>query len=525
MNYKKIFRLLAGFVFSLSGSISAQSSVDDALNSITRAELKDHIYFLASDFMAGRTAPSAEYEIAAQYVASQFASAGVQPFLKEESGELSYFQEVPFIKTTYGADIRWIVKNDAETREFQHLKDFKVLFSRSSVNEKLDLVFVGYGIEEPDHGWNDFEGLEVAGKMVIVLSGAPIKKGKPVLPGEIHAKYQGPAYWNKLWALSSKGAKGVIMVDESTSGQRSWDDLESSPLSEIYVYQGPGNERNSRSRPSMYIVKPAVVDVLFKGQPFSPTSMAEKGLKNYSCFQLEGNSIETIFEVIEEKAVSSKNIIGFVAGTDPDLSKEYITVGAHLDHVAPVDGQVRNGADDNASGSSGLIEVAEAMALNPGRRPVIFIAYTAEEMGLLGSKYFLNTGTIEKEMIKFNLNLDMIGRSSEENAETRAHYLVTHKKYLNQLSSFVGEINRNTINYPLLYNNDEDSPGGSDHQTFINAGIPAFFFFSGVHEDLHRAGDDPVRIDYQKAESISRLAYLITDTLSNMDVVPTFLEE
>ncbi len=112
MNYKKIFRLLAGFVFSLSGSISAQSSVDDALNSITRAELKDHIYFLASDFMAGRTAPSAQYEIAAQYVASQFASAGVQPFLKEESGELSYFQEVPFIKTTYGADIKWIIKND-----------------------------------------------------------------------------------------------------------------------------------------------------------------------------------------------------------------------------------------------------------------------------------------------------------------------------------------------------------------------------------------------------------------------------
>ncbi len=200
-------------------------------------------------------------------------------------------------------------------------------------------------------------------------------------------------------------------------------------------------------------------------------------------------------------------------------------MGAHLDHVAPVDGQVRNGADDNASGSSGLIEVAEAMAMNPGRRPVVFIAFTAEEMGLLGSNYFLNTGTIEKEMIKFNLNLDMIGRSSEENAETRAHYLVTHKKYLNQLSSFVGEINSNTINYPLLYNNDEDSPGASDHETFIDAGIPAFFFFSGVHEDLHKPGDDPDKIDYSKVESLSRLAYLITETLANMNEVPTFLEE
>jgi len=89
----------------------------------------------------------------------------------------------------------------------------------------------------------------------------------------------------------------------------------------------------------------------------------------------------------------------------------------------------------------------------------------------------------------------------------------------------VGDINKNTINYPLLYNNDEDSPGGSDHQTFIKEGIPAFFFFSGVHEDLHKPGDDPENIDYDKVKSISRLAYLITDTLANMDEVPTFLEE
>ena len=525
MKYKKNFCLLAGFIFSLSGIISAQSSPDDALLSITRAELRDHIYFLASDYMAGRTAPSAEYEIAARYVAAQFASAGAVPLLKDEAGELTYFQEVPFIKTTYGTDIKWTMKKADETREFLNNEDFKVLFSRAPKNEKLELVFVGYGIEEPDYGWDDFKGLDVKGKMLIVLTGAPMKKGKPILPEEIHEKYAGPAYWSKFWKLSRKGPKGIIMVDANKPGQISWDDLESIISTEIYTYQGPGSERSSRPRPSFYAVRSEVVDALFEGQPFSPASIAEKGLRSYSCFQLEGISIETFFEVIEEKAVSSKNIVGIVPGTDPDLSNEYITVGAHLDHVAPVDGQVRNGADDNASGSSGVIEVAEAMAMNPGRRPVVFIAFTAEEMGLLGSKYFLNSGTLDKEMIKFNLNLDMIGRSSEDNAETRAHYLVTHKKYLNQLSSFVGEINRNSINCPLLYNNDEDSPGGSDHQTFIKEGIPAFFFFSGVHEDLHKPGDDPDKIDYSKAESISRLAYLITDTLANMDEIPTFLEE
>ena len=525
MNHKRLYCLLAGLIFSLSGLLHAQASIEEALNSITKAELKDHIYFLASDYMAGRVAPSAEYEVAARYVATQFESAGAVPLLKDEAGEATYFQEVPFLKTTFGREIKWIMKNKFETREFLHNEDFKILFSRAPENEKLDLVFVGYGIEEPDYGWNDFKGLDVEGKMLIVLNGAPMKEGKSILPEEVHAKYAETSNWNKFWRLSRKGAKGIIIVDESRSGKMSWDSLESKAASEIYAYQGPGSDQGFRSRPTMYALNPEVVDAIFEGQPFSPAQIAEKGLRSYSCFQLEGISIETYFEVKEEKAITTKNVVAIVPGTDPALIHEYITVGAHLDHVAPVDGQVRNGADDNASGSSGVIEVAEAMAMNPGRRPVVFIAFTAEEMGLLGSNYFLNTGTLDKEMIKFNLNLDMIGRSSEENAETRAHYLVTHKKYLNQLSSFVGEINSNTINYPLLYNNDEDSPGASDHETFIDAGIPAFFFFSGVHEDLHKPGDDPDKIDYSKVESLSRLAYLITETLANMNEIPTFLEE
>jgi len=448
MKHKKLYCLLAGFIFSLSGNLHAQPSTEKALNSISEAELRDHIYFLASDYMAGRVGPSAEYEIAAQYVASQFASAGVQAFIKNEEGELSYFQEVPFIKTSYGKDIKWTLNVAGESKELLHLEDFKILSSRTAVNETLDLVFVGYGIEEPDHGWNDFKGLDVSGKMLIVLSGAPMKKGKAVLPEAVHAKYAKEGLWSKYGALSSKGARGIIMVvDESTSGPMSWDNLNSRFRSEKYVYQGPVNVV-SGSRPSMYMLRSEHTDALFEGQQFKPSMIKDKGLRNYTCFQLEGASIKTYYEVLEEKPFTTKNIIGIVPGTDPDLSDEYITVGAHLDHVAPFSGEIRNGADDNASGSSGVIEIAEAMALNPARRPVVFIAFTAEEMGLLGSKYFLHTGTIEQDMIKFNLNLDMIGRSSEENAETRAHYLVTNKKYLNQLSSFVGDINKNTINYP-----------------------------------------------------------------------------
>jgi len=317
----------------------------------------------------------------------------------------------------------------------------------------------------------------------------------------------------------------MMVYDENPGAGRSWEDLISQVRSEISVYQRPPRDGISRSRPSMYLIKPEVADAIFEGQSCTPSMIKNKGLRNYSCFPLEGFTLETCHEVLEEEVLSTKNIIGIVPGTDPDLAGEYITVGAHLDHVSPFKGQVRNGADDNASGSSGMLEIAEALAMNPARRPVVFIAFTAEEMGLCGSDYFLHSGTIEKDKLKFNLNLDMIGRSSDKNAETRAHYLVTNKKYLTELSAFVGEINKNSVNYPLIFNNDKDSPGGSDHQTFIRAGIPGFFFFSGVHPDLHKPGDDPGKIDYQKAESISRLAYLVANELANMNEVPSFLEE
>lgn len=518
--------LCAGILLLLSANAYSQGSVEKSLQSITKAELRDHIYFLASDYMAGRVGPSAEYDIAAHYVASQFASAGIQPLIKSEEGELSWFQKVPFMKTVFGEDIKWTLNTPGSSKEFLHNDDFKILFSTSSKNEKLDLVFVGYGIEEPDHNWNDFEGLDLEGKLLIFLAGTPMKKGKPVLPEEINARYAGVGVQNKIPALFSKGAKAIMMVaDGNASGPMSWDNLQSQISTEKYVYQGPKEENASASIPSIYIVKEEILDALFEGQKYNPSIIKEKELKKYKCFTLENTSLETNYEIVDEKLIFSKNIIGIIPGTDPALSNEYITVGAHLDHVAPLGGQVCNGADDNASGTSGVIEIAEALAANPTRRPVIFIAYTAEEMGLYGSDYFIKSATVPAGQIKFNVNLDMIGRSTDQNADTRAHYAVTSKKYLKEIKGFISEINESSINYPLIYDNDEDSPGGSDHMSFINAGIPAFFFFSGVHRDLHQPGDDADKVDYDKATDISRLAYLIANKLANMDEVPDFLEK
>lgn len=523
MNYRKILCTATGLILFIAGSLNAQAPLQDALNSITADELRSHIFFLASDYMNGRIGPSAEYEIAAQYVATQFTAAGIQPVVKQEDGTMSYFQGVPFAKTIYSDNINLSVKNGDTKKALEHKKDFKIMYGNNLSHNNVEMVWVGYGIEEPDYKWNDFKDVDVEGKIILLMSGAPLKNGKPVLPALVHAKYVGPrGTQNRLSTLFSKGAAGVIVTDIDGSGGMPFDMMSSRFTTETYVYKGGDSRRGSRTSPAVYVVKPEFLNLVMRDNKSNPLQNPGNVLKGYKPQLLEGVSLTGGVEVLSEEIILSKNVVGMVPGTDPALRDEYIVVGAHLDHVKPVQGQVCNGADDNASGSAGVIEIAAAMAKNPGKRPVVLITYTAEEMGLIGSRHFVGSGLFPKEHLKFNINMDMIGRSDPDNIESRGHHVVTHKKYQAELEKFINEINNGVTDFPLHYNNDEDSPGGSDHQSFISEGIPGFFFFSGVHEDLHQPGDIPEKIDYPKAESISRLAFLIATKLANMEMVPTF---
>jgi len=493
--------------------------------SITEAELRDHIFFLASDYLNGRVGISPEYELAARYVASQFAAAGLQPVVEKEDGSKSYLQGVPFLKTTYSDELKWKIINPDGENILLHKEDFKILYGNKLNHDKLEIVYAGYGIEEPDHNWNDFENIDVEGKIMICISGAPTKKGKAVLPEEVHQRYVGPrGLQSKVGALFSKGAEGLILVDIDGSSGMPFSIIPSAFDSEKYVYQG-GESRQQRSMPSVYLAKPEILNTLMGNSKNNPLLKPEDMEKNYSPGLLEDTYLDSSIEILNEALVFASNVTGMVPGTDPVLKNEYIVVGAHLDHVKPVNGEVCNGADDNASGSAGVMEIAEALAMSPCKRSVVFITYTAEEMGLIGSRHFLNSELFPAEQIKFNINMDMIGRSDPDNEESRAHYVVSDKKYIAGIEKFIMGLNDGITDFPLIFDNDEDSPGGSDHQSFMSKGIPAFFFFSGVHNDLHRPGDDPEKIDYAKAEDICRLSYIITTELANMDAVPAFVIE
>ena len=523
---RSLLPLLPGLLLSLSGGLFGQDDHRPGLESITEAELRDHIYFLASDYLNGRSGPSREYEIAAQYAASQFDSAGLQAVDSDMDCMDGYFQKVPFQKVVLDEGIHWILSTKEGEQEFLHNEDYKVLMGGFMPEEPLEVVFVGYGIQEPELGWDDLEGLDVEGKLVIMMSGAPMKEGEPVFPDSIHQKYMGMSglLSRGMSLFKQRPAALVLALDSVMKTQMPFQMMPSGLNKEHFQYQGHSVEGDGRLFPMIYFVKDEVIQAIFEGQKTSPARIEEKGVKKYRTFLLEDMQIETRFPVLERNEVSLKNVVAVVPGTDPELSSEYITVGAHLDHVTLPSGEVANGADDNASGSAGVLEIAEAVAMNPPRRSVAFITYTAEEMGLNGSDFFVNAGPLALENIKFNVNLDMIGRTKKENMETHAHYILGPAEFEDGLVPFISEINNKSVNWPLIYDFHHPYAGSSDHSKYADHGIPCFFFFSGDHEDLHGPGDNAEKIEYDKTAAISRLAYLITMELANMDEVPSFTE-
>jgi len=522
---RKIFRLLIVFllcaiVFNVA-VVAGLSQQTSKAETITMKELKDHVYFLASDEMKGRVTGTEEYKKAVSYCEREIKNAGLKPIIKDSQGKESFLQLVPFSKQKV-EDIGPLTVNTAGgKKEFKHNENFKFISVRSAEisGKPLPVVFVGYGIEDEDSGWNDFKELDLKGKAVVVLPGVPMREDKPVLSEESHKLYtsRNGEFRKRFTLLRNEPAIIINVADESDPQE--WDKLTSAAEESRLSYAGGSD--SERGRMSRFMQVPAVtvkkefVEMLFKDQEYSSL----EGLEGYTTYDLKNTTV-TFNYALEEETVYSWNVVAMVEGTDPVLRNEYVTVGAHLDHVRPRNGEVCNGADDNASGSVGVLEVAEAVAMSPSKRSVIFILYTAEEMGLNGSAHFLADCPVPVESIIVNVNLDMIGRTDEASMKTRSHYVVGAEQKCSEMREIIEQVNARTVNWPLTFLKQNEIRGGSDHQQYWRKNIPAFFFFSGMHEDLHRPTDDPEKIEYDKMQKIAQLVYELTMELGNRPQKP-----
>ena len=516
-------RIAVGFFFVFQTVVVyGQAPKVKPVETITVEELRDHVFYLASDALGGRVSCTAGYDSAAQYAARDFRKAGIKPILKDAQGNPTFLQPVPFLKRNEGDAGRLTVRTAEGEDVFIQGEDFKFLSYRpvDFPYERLPVVFVGYGIEEPGAGWNDFDGLDLLGKFVLMLPGAPQKGGKPALPDSLDRLYStGRGDGPKLEAVFKRGAKAVLILTNSWR-KRNWDKFSDYTLRMDVIYAGehqipqrPG--ASARRRGNQIVLREHIFGRLMEDQAFSAASYDSIDVNDgYKTFELRGISIGLKME-FSGGIVTSANAVGMVEGTDPKLKDEYITVGAHLDHVGPRSGEICNGADDNASGSAGVLEVAEAVAMNPPKRSVVFVLYTAEERGLHGSRQFLDEWPFPKENILVNINLDMIGRTDKDNEKTRAHYAVGWERIPSNLKEIIESVNEKTVQWPLVFKKGNEIRGGSDHMAFQERGIPAFFFFSGMHEDLHKPTDDADKIEYDKMQKISQLVYELTMALAN----------
>jgi aminopeptidase YwaD len=468
--------------------------------SITQKELIAHVGYLASDSLKGRQAGSPEDIIAARYIADEFHKAGIKWFTDNGLQEFEVVKSVDIGKNC-----------SLNFQDFNGVtgKDFTPAPFSSNDSLSAEVIFCGYGfqIDQEDLKWNDYAGQETKGKWVLILRGNP-QSEMPMSPYDSYSNDR-----DKAMVALDNGAAGVILVSGALFDP--YDELISSKSLESSV-----------SIPVIQ-VKREVADRILRNSG-KTVSELEKNINN----KLKPISFKTGIlvkgsaELIPVKA-KTYNVVGYIEGSDPVKKHQWIIVGAHYDHIGmggpgsssrkPDTVAVHYGADDNASGVASLIEIAEKIQLakKSPERSFLFIAFGAEESGLLGSKYFADSSFIPTDSVSLMMNLDMVGRLKDNNL----HVIGTG-------TSAEGEkiINTLALRDSISLSKSPEGFGASDQTSFYGKDIPVLFLTTGVHTDYHTPDDVAGKLNYPGMVKVDEFAYQILDTVSRMDSMLTFTE-
>ncbi|MBU3699857.1 MAG: M28 family peptidase [Candidatus Kapabacteria bacterium] len=437
----------------------------------------DHVRVLASDSCQGRGPGSGGIEKAAAYVMEQFKSIGVRPAGRASFGD-------PFTMTTgvklaepNSVSFSVVIERPGvpvdQTRPitvgWKLGADYQPYGFSETGSAKGEVVFAGYGLSTSSY--DDYSGVDVKGKVVILLRG---------LPGWADADQtlrQLATVRSKTTIARDKGAVAVIFVNKNGD---SADVLSRFGLDRLGKYSGILALQARRSTCAK--VFPPKGTSLFVAE-----TDIEKTKKPRS-FQLANVTANVAVALAFEESTTS-NIIGMIEGTDPTLKNEYVVVGAHYDHIGMGDENslaasnepaIHHGADDNASGTAGIIELSRAVAASPLKRSVLFMAFSGEEKGLLGSKHWVTTPTVPLDKVTAMINLDMIGRLKDGKLNIQG---------VGTSSRWPAVIDSAKKGLPLTITTTADGFGPSDHSSFTGKGIPVLFFFTGLHGDYHRPSD------------------------------------
>ncbi len=468
---------------------------------ITANDIISHIRYLASDELAGRRAGTDGCERAAEYIASHFKNSGIKPL--GDNG--TYLQNFSFTSGVKLGNPNLVTfKMGEEKLDLKVDKDFLPLSFSNDGEINGELIFAGYGISSDQLDYDDYAGMDVKDKIVLVLRYTPEGNNRK----SPFYKYAPLRY--KSINAREKGAKGIIFI---------------TPLSQDEE-EGLGGLRLDRSFADSgihaIILKRDIAQGILRGSEKDLKTLEQRlAAKKTASFPMSDVRVDIETNLVREKS-STANVIGYIEGSDQSLKDEVIIIGAHYDHVGLGEGgvsrgnnktdknKVHNGADDNASGTAGLLELAEYFSKQRAslKRSLLFIAFGAEELGLIGSSYYIKYPKVPLSNTIAMINMDMIGRLRDDKLTVFGAGSSPQWKPL--LESF-------NSNLGLVLKTKDSGFAPSDQSVFYANDIPVLHFFTGVHEDYHAPGDDWQKIN---TEGERRVLLLVSDLIETLDERP-----
>ena len=562
MMLKKLTIILIVSITAFSSVYSQNSTVEKGLAAITKEAVQGQLEFLSSDWMEGREATTKGEFMSADYIASMFKIYGLKPagddIMPSFSGRRpaatpgqrqqiqlakSYFQNIPFVEAEPGGEqlFALIEKEGAvEKKYFFSGSDFSIMGSGVGTEFTAPVVFVGYGFKSDVINYDDFKGIDVKGKIIVRLSGFPgaadpnSEAYKKLELGDMQKRQVLTRSKNEI-ALKA-GAIGVIEITGSAAapagrgGRVGGAQYANYPFRySSAFYEGDKPLQNGSHRVSLpedtlrtglntINLSKKVTTELFKDSGIN----IEEFEKNVTAKMkpaskdLKGKSIY-VKTSVKSKTVLGRNVIGMIEGEDPN---EVIVIGAHYDHMGMYNGYIWNGADDNASGTVGVMTIAKAV-MATGVKPkktIIFAAWTGEEKGLLGSKYFADKFK-PVQNIKLNLNYDMISRNIDTDTAGVQVGIQYSEKYP-ILKEVVEKANQKfNIGLQLSFRASLRPTGGSDFASFSAKDIPVYGFMAAMHPDYHNPTDSVEKVDIKKMTNIIKIGYLAIWEFANMEKI------
>ena len=513
-------------------------------NSITESSLSDDLYFLASPEMRGRLVGSPEIAAASEWIADRFGTLGLEP----AGDDGSYYQD--FDLAWFSLDTPNLLRVTGAGGARQPGDGWTPINFSASTSAAGPVAFAGFGIVEPRLDYDDYGDQDVRGKFVLVLEREP-GVTDPSSPFDGVVTAEASRTWRKALFAQERGAIGILFVRDVHNRPEPGD------WQQAHASSWPEEPR----RVERFLLGAWVEDITIpaaqisvelaealisgSGSTLEELAMAsEEAGGGLGVIALPGAEVSLTVE-IERHSVTGRNVLAMVEGSDPDLRDEVVIIGAHHDHDGTDGETVFPGADDDGSGTVGVMGVAGAYAraIEAGERPrrsVSFAIWDAEERGLLGAWYYTLRPLFPLQSTVAKLNLDMIGRHQEvpEDGGGRFRGLEAQSAESNSnatnilgysrtpdLASEVEAANTFGLELKMRYDNNESNLlRRSDHWPFLQNGVPAVWFHTGLHPDYHRAGDTAERIEYEKMTRIVRLVHQTSWNVAQGDARPSLQE-